>query len=294
MRNRVVLIAVLASMACTSAACLAQAPAKPGIDPALLAKANAGHADAEFQVGVKYELGAGVPKDPAQAAAWYRKAADQGNPEAEHSLGVLYETGNGVTLDASVAAQLYRKAADQGFAPAQFSLGLCYAHGAGVLQNYTEAVKWYEKAAEQKNTDALMNLAYLYHKGEGVSKDEARSVNLIRQAAEAGSPDAQFRLGMAYNDGDNGKGPDYDQARKWLLRSAEQGDVAAQFDYAMLVKAEPQEVYFWLGVAEPHLVGDTKKKTTDLRQAASAKLSPAQRKAVDDRIRKWHPVLEQQ
>jgi hypothetical protein len=257
-----------------------------------MAKATAGNADAEFRVGTKYELGADVPKDPAQAATWYRKAAEQGYPQAQHSLGVLYESGNGVLADLATAAQWYRKAAEQGFAPAQFSLGLCYVHGKGVAQDFAQALAWYQKAAQQKNSDALFNLAYLYHTGQGVPKDAARSFDLVRQAADAGSADAQFQLGMAYYQGEEGLQVDESVARKWLHRSAKQGDVAAQFNYAMLLKAEPEQVYFWLSVAAPHMVGQTKDKTAELRKDAAGRLSPAQKADLDKQVRDWRPVEE--
>lgn len=293
MSSRGKLMTALALMVVISTICYGQGPARNGgIDPTLMAKATAGNPDAEFRVGVQYEVGANVATDPAQAAAWYRKAADKGFAQAEHSLGVLYEFGNGVPEDYATAAQWYRKAAEQGFAPAQFSLGLCYVHGKGVPQDFGKALEWYEKAAQQKNSDALLNLAFLYHNGQGVPKDEARSFDLVRQAAEAGSPDAQFQLGMDYYQGEHGLPSDNDLARKWLHRSAEQGDVAAQFNYAMLLKAEPALVYFWLSVAAPHLTGQTKDKTTELRNTAAARLSPAQRAEIDQRVKVWRPVEE--
>jgi TPR repeat protein len=293
MSSRGKLMTALALMAVISTICYAQSAAgNAGIDPTLMAKARAGNPDAEFRVGAQYELGAKVAQDPAQAAAWYRKAADQGFAQAEHSLGVLYEFGNGVPADYTTAAQWYRKAAEQGFAPAQFSLGLCYVHGKGVPQDFQKALEWYGKAAQQKNSDALLNLAFLYHNGQGVPKDEARSFDLVRQAAEAGSPDAQFQLGMSYQDGEQGLQPDNELARKWLHRAAAQGDVAAQFNYAMLLKAEPALVYFWLSVAAPHLTGETKQKTTELRNTAAARLSPAQRAEIDQRVKVWRPVEE--
>jgi len=265
----------------------------PGIDPALMAKANAGNPEAEFKVGAQYELGARLQKDPTKAADWYRKAAEKGYPQAQHSLGVLYEFGNGVPLDSATAAQWYRKAAEKNFAPAQFSLGLCYVHGKGVPQDFDKALMWYQKAAEQKNSDALLNLAYLYHNGQGVPRDEARSFDYVRQAAEAGSADAQYQLGMDYHDGEQGLQPDSDVARKWLRRSAEQGHVAAQFNYAMLLKAQPSEVYFWLGVATPHLTGSTKQTSQELREKAAGRLNPMERTAIDRRVNAWRPVEEQ-
>ena len=40
-----------------------------------------------------YELGDGVPKDKAEAARWYRLAAEQGGATAHNRLGVMYELG---------------------------------------------------------------------------------------------------------------------------------------------------------------------------------------------------------
>ena len=45
---------------------------------ALRAKANAGHAAAQFNLGLAYDTGRGVPQDDAEAVSWFRKAADQG------------------------------------------------------------------------------------------------------------------------------------------------------------------------------------------------------------------------
>jgi hypothetical protein len=298
MNSRWKLRMALALVTMITTICSGQGPAQAvqqngGIDPALMAKANAGNPDAQFRVGAQYELGAHVSKDAAQAAAWYRKAAGQGFAQAQHSLGVLYELGDGVLADPATAAQWYRKAAEQGFAPAQFSLGLCYVHGKGVPQDFAQALAWYEKAAKQNNSDAMLNLAYLYHNGQGVPKNETLSFDFVRQAAEAGSADAQFQLGMDYYQGEEGLNQDDDLARKWLQRSAQQGEVAAQFNYAMLLKAEPAKVYFWLSVAAPHLAGQTKLKTMELRTTSAARLSPAQRAEIDQQVKVWRPVEEQ-
>jgi hypothetical protein len=40
-----------------------------------------------------------VPRDYAQAAAWYRQAAEQGDAEAQGSLGFLYGIGEGMPRD---------------------------------------------------------------------------------------------------------------------------------------------------------------------------------------------------
>jgi hypothetical protein len=46
-----------------------------------------------------YQKGRGLPQDHAQAAAWYRKAAEQGLGQAQNNLGLLYKNGRGVPQD---------------------------------------------------------------------------------------------------------------------------------------------------------------------------------------------------
>jgi hypothetical protein len=46
-----------------------------------------------------YEAGLAEPQDFAQAAAWFRKAAEQGDAEAQYSLVGLYYIGQGVPQD---------------------------------------------------------------------------------------------------------------------------------------------------------------------------------------------------
>lgn len=59
--------------------------------------------ETQFDIGEMYETGKGVPQDYAQAAIWYRKAAEQGNPSAELNLGFLYANGQGVPQDTAEA-----------------------------------------------------------------------------------------------------------------------------------------------------------------------------------------------
>jgi hypothetical protein len=49
--------------------------------------AEQGHASAQFNLGVMYETGQGVPEDKAEATKWIRKAAEQGDEDAKAWLG---------------------------------------------------------------------------------------------------------------------------------------------------------------------------------------------------------------
>lgn len=77
--------------------------------------AKAGEAEAQYYVARIYANGmGGVESDPALAATWYQRAADQSYSPAIQELGYLYEQGLGVKKDPMLALNLQRKAAGLG------------------------------------------------------------------------------------------------------------------------------------------------------------------------------------
>jgi len=109
--------------------------------------AKRGHAVAQYNLGLLYANGQGVPKDDAQARQWYEKAAVQGHADAQVNLGSLYDYGRGVPQDFKMAVKWYRRSADQGNDLAQRRLGLLYERGDGVPQDYVQAYMWYKLGA---------------------------------------------------------------------------------------------------------------------------------------------------
>lgn len=154
-----------------------------GIDSALLAKAQGGDATAEFQVGLSYENGEGVPQDFTKAAIWYRKAAEQNNPPAEYFFGCLFLFGHGVPVDYTQGIMWFHKAAEQGHPSAQTDLARFYLTGKYVLQNYALAVSWYRKAAERGNPDGQAGLAAMYEDGQGVPQSYSEAYFWMSLAA---------------------------------------------------------------------------------------------------------------
>ncbi len=82
-------------------------------------RAKQGVPSAQYQLGLSYKEGEGVPQDDEQAVSWFRKAAEQGYAPGQNYLGILYEKGRGVPKDDTQAAAWYRKAATQGHKVAQ-------------------------------------------------------------------------------------------------------------------------------------------------------------------------------
>ena len=98
-------------------------------------------------LGILYYQGQGVPQDYAQAASWFRKAAEQGDALAQYNLGLLYDHGQGVPQDYAQAASWFRKAAGMGNALAQNNLGLRYDFGQGMMQSNVIAYALYNVSA---------------------------------------------------------------------------------------------------------------------------------------------------
>ena len=88
---------------------------------------RAAMAEVQCSLAELYRDGNGVRQDMAEAARFFRKAADQGHAQAQCGLGRMTRRGEGgLKKDDEAAAQLFRRAADQGFPQAQSNLGLCY------------------------------------------------------------------------------------------------------------------------------------------------------------------------
>ena len=86
-------------------------------------KAEAGDAEAQFQLGQMYALGHGFKQNFNSAIEWYEKAAAQGNAKARTALGILYYYGVGVGEDKEKAGEWFEKAAAQDEPNAQRYLG---------------------------------------------------------------------------------------------------------------------------------------------------------------------------
>jgi TPR repeat protein len=92
----------------------------------------------DFKLGLDaYDRG-----DFETALKEWQPLAEQGDARAQFNLGVIYFNGQGIPHDPVKAVDWYRAAADQGYGPAQANLSFMYETGQGLLQNYVEAYKW--------------------------------------------------------------------------------------------------------------------------------------------------------
>lgn len=70
------------------------------------------HALAQYYVGMMHYRGEGVEQSYAEAAKWFRKAAEQRVKQAQYRLGELYLNGKGLPKDYEYAYAWYRVGAE--------------------------------------------------------------------------------------------------------------------------------------------------------------------------------------
>ncbi|MFF2320484.1 cell division protein PodJ [Agrobacterium sp. NPDC058088] len=162
-----------------------------GIEPASLAEAAAkGDTQALFEIAVRYTDGRGVAADRAEAAKWYKMAADRGLAPAQYRLANLYEKANGVDRNLPEAKRYYTLAAEQGNAGAMHNLAVLLASDAAGQPDFSAAARWFIKASELGVRDSQFNLAILYARGSGVKQDIEESYKWFAIAAKDGDADA--------------------------------------------------------------------------------------------------------
>ena len=139
------------------------------------------------------------PSGVQQRIQLMKSLAAQGSPYAQTLLARAYETGAGVDKDHAVAAQWYRKAAEQGNADAQYNLAMMYAEGDGVTKDSDEAQKWFRAAAASVTPFHPMppdeKLQYeLDHRNTRLGMADGAAYRFFLIARYAGNPEAQALL----------------------------------------------------------------------------------------------------
>jgi hypothetical protein len=146
--------------------------------------AELGDANGQALLGSAYHEGRAVPKNPATAAGWCRRAAERGNVIAQRQLAILHAHGSGVKQDFAESAKWYRLAAEQGDPVAQIGLAASYFRGDGLPQDYAAAAMWYEQAAQQGHANAQCALVDHYGNGLGVPRDDITALMWILAAGD--------------------------------------------------------------------------------------------------------------
>lgn len=226
----------------------------------LIARAQAGEAAAQFELGRRYEDGRGVAQSDAKAVKWFRKAAQKDNSQGQNSLGVMYAEGRGVKQNKQEAVHWYRMAAQHGLPEGFYNLAISYFNAEGVNENLNlayvymaiaaakgdpeavQALQHVSEALQDRVGEAKLELAKRYEKGEDVSQDYSAAAKIYEDVAETGSKwgsthsTAEYRLCQYYVSG-KGVHQDHAAGKSHCEIAANEGDTSAAMDLGHMAEA---------------------------------------------------------
>ena len=202
----------------------------------VVADARGGSLASQLLAAKMYYSGYGGARDDAQAAQWFRSAAEQGDAEAQGAWGFMLKFGIGVGADAALASAWSRKAAQQGDARGQLDYGTSLLTGAGVAVDHRQGLSWVRKASDQDFAPAQLALAYIRRGADyGEPAAPAEAVRLFQAALQQeDSVLAHAMLGEMLLMGEGVKA-DAAAAARHLKTAADRDDAAAQTQYGFML-----------------------------------------------------------
>jgi TPR repeat protein len=170
-------VAPLLAILLAASAWATAAAAASGLVAGLETLAARHSAEAEYHLGMLYNNGIEVPKDPRKALSHFTAAANGGDPLGAFKVGCYYAGQFGVVArDDALALKYKLLAAQAGYSLAQDDVANHYL----AAQDYRHALPWLEAAAHQGDSHALYNLSALYNDGLGVPKSPGRAAAFFR------------------------------------------------------------------------------------------------------------------
>ena len=187
-------------------------------------------------LGMFYDFGKGVEKNPTRAKELYKKACDGGSMRGCTFLGMMYYYGRGVNRDYQKAKTLlkepcyrgddeacnvlskiknsnisnnnssskletFKKACSSGDAKSCQHLGYMYYSGTGVKKNYKKTAIYYQKACDGGLIIPCAALGTMEYGGIGVKKNYKKAAKLFNKSCNGGVKTSCSFLANLYYDG---------------------------------------------------------------------------------------------
>jgi uncharacterized protein len=151
--------------------------------------AEKGHAPASYNLALML-LNDATPGTIDRAARLLERAVEAEIPDAQHALGVLFARGRGVREDDAQAAALFRRAAENGSIAGAVEYAIALFNGVGVAKDEEGAAEYFRRAAFRGNAIAQNRLARLHVAGRGVETDLVEAATWHLLASSQGLADA--------------------------------------------------------------------------------------------------------
>lgn len=139
---------------------------------------------------VKAGIEAWQKADYSGAVSIWRPLADAGDADAQFNLGQAYRLGRGVPINLGVAKVFFERAAQSGHLDAATTLGLLLFQNGEQAQG----LKWLRQAADQGEPRALLVYGTALYNGDGVTQDKVLGYAFVSRAASQGLGPAKDTL----------------------------------------------------------------------------------------------------
>lgn len=139
---------------------------------------------------VKDGVDAWTNGDYTTAVGEWKQPAEAGDADAQFNMGQAYKLGRGVEMDLNKALDWFGKAARQGHVKAEDNYGLVLFQ----LNRRPEAMPYIQRSVERGEPRAQYILGTALFNGQLVEKDWVRAYALMTRASDAGIPAATRSL----------------------------------------------------------------------------------------------------
>ncbi len=163
---------------------------RPGMRKIALAALLLAVAPAAEAQSVKAGVEAWQRAEYESAVKIWRPLAEAGDADAAFNLGQAYRLGRGVPISLAAAQTWLERAARKGHLDAQTTLGLLLFNGG----NRVSGLRWLRTAAEEGEPRALLIYGTALFNGDGVVRDPVRAYAFVSRAAAQGLAPAQTTL----------------------------------------------------------------------------------------------------
>jgi uncharacterized protein len=186
-----------------------------------------GHVRAFLGVGTLFAGGHLGVADYARALPYFKYAAAAGNNTARHYLALQFLKGLGTEVDEERALRLLSAAAAKGYRASIEELSTYYLDEAHPERDRARGMRWLTALGRMGDQRACRELERRYRHGIDVETNSVEAVTWLEKAALRGDVAAQFQMAVLAATGGGEAEPDYAQAKLWFEMASDNGHTIA-------------------------------------------------------------------
>ena len=176
-------------------------------------------------------------KDISKAVEWYEKGIKRNSTQCMESLAKICldeDTSFANWHNITQGISLLEKAGRHGNGDAFAKLGIMYGSGTNVYKDEEKAFEYYQKSYKLRSGFGTNNLGVCYLDGTVCTKDIDKALKLFKKASDWGEGKASHNLYRYYYNPNEFMPHEINMelAKKYLLLSVKQGDVAGNLNLA--------------------------------------------------------------